>query len=150
MSQAAARSTKTAPPPPPPVSNESPMCWASRTGRSTADLPCRNPARFRGRSGSTMSSTRVQTSPPRIPQGTRSNEMGRQLPGFSTGFIGLGIATTNALLQIFGILRWCKQDERKPHSQDFRAASAWSKSSGQIVWAWSFSWFQMFEGGCEF
>ena len=52
--------------------------------------------------------------------------------GSSTGFIGLGIATTNALLQIFGILRWCKQDERNPHSQDFRAAPAWSKNSGQI------------------
>ena len=52
--------------------------------------------------------------------------------GFSTGFLGLGIATTSALLQTFGILRWRRQEERKPHNQDFGAAPAWFISSGQI------------------
>ena len=40
--------------------------------------------------------------------------------------------TTNALLQTFGFLSWCKQEERKPRSQDFKLGPAWIKSSGQI------------------
>ena len=52
--------------------------------------------------------------------------------GSSTGFLGLGIATTSALLETFGILRCSKQGERKPHNQDFSAAPAWVISSGQI------------------
>ena len=32
----------------------------------------------------------------------------------------------------FGILRWPRQEERKPHNQDFSVAPAWVISSGQI------------------
>ena len=32
----------------------------------------------------------------------------------------------------FGILMWCRQEERKPNNQDFSAAPAWIISSGQI------------------
>ena len=42
------------------------------------------------------------------------------------------MVTTSALLQILGIFSGRKQEERKPHYQDFRAAPAWSMSSGQI------------------
>ena len=48
------------------------------------------------------------------------------------GFPGFGIATTSALLQILGILSRRKQEERKSHNQDFKAAPAWSISSGQM------------------
>ena len=48
------------------------------------------------------------------------------------GFPGLGIATTSTLLQILGILSWRKQEERKSHNQDFKAALAWSISSEQM------------------
>ena len=48
------------------------------------------------------------------------------------GFAGLGIVTTSALLQILGVLSWCKQEERKSHNQDFKAAPAWSISSKQM------------------
>ena len=44
----------------------------------------------------------------------------------------LGIATTSAIIEGFGILSWCKQEERKPRSQDFKLGPAWIKSSGQI------------------
>ena len=50
--------------------------------------------------------------------------MGQQLCGSSTGFEGLGIADTSALLQNFGILSWCKQEERKPRSQNFKPEPA--------------------------
>ena len=42
------------------------------------------------------------------------------------------MATTNALLHIFGIFSWRMQEERKLFSQDFRAASAWIISSGYM------------------
>ena len=42
------------------------------------------------------------------------------------------MATTNALLQIFGSFSWCMQEERKLLSQDFRAAPAWIISSGHM------------------
>ena len=48
------------------------------------------------------------------------------------GFVGFGIATTSALLQILGILSWRKQEERKSRNQDFKAAPAWSISSEQM------------------
>ena len=48
------------------------------------------------------------------------------------GFAGFGIATTSALLQILGILSRCKQEVRKSDNQDFKAAPAWSISSGQM------------------
>ena len=50
----------------------------------------------------------------------------------STSFEGLGIATTSAFLQTFGILSWRKQEERKPRSQNFKLGPAWIKSSRQI------------------
>ena len=34
------------------------------------------------------------------------------------------MATTNNLLQIIGILSWCKQDEKRPWSQDFKTVLA--------------------------
>ena len=43
------------------------------------------------------------------------------------------IATTSALLQILGILSRRKQEERKSRNQDFKAAPAWSISSGQVA-----------------
>ena len=48
------------------------------------------------------------------------------------GFSGLGIATTSALLQIFGILSWRMQELRKSQSQDLRADPAWSINSGKM------------------
>ena len=51
---------------------------------------------------------------------------------FPTGFPGFGIMTTSALLQILGILSQRKQEERKSRNQDFKAAPAWSMSSGQM------------------
>ena len=52
----------------------------------------------------------------------------------SLGYIDLpvGTATTSALLQILGILRWCRQEDRKPRSQDFKPAPAWIISSEQM------------------
>ena len=47
-------------------------------------------------------------------------------------FVGFGIATTSALLQILGILSRRKQEERKPRNQDFKAAPAWSISLEQM------------------
>ena len=47
-------------------------------------------------------------------------------------FRRVGTATTSALLQILGILRWCRQEDRKPRSQDFKPAPAWIISSGQM------------------
>ena len=52
--------------------------------------------------------------------------------GSSTGYESLGITITSALLQTFEILSWCKQEKRKPRSQDFKPRPAWIKSSGQI------------------
>ena len=52
--------------------------------------------------------------------------------GSSTGFAGFGIATTSALLQILGILSRRKQEEMKSRNQDFKAAPAWTISSGQM------------------
>ena len=49
-----------------------------------------------------------------------------------TDFVGLGIATTSALLQILGILSRRKQEEMKSRNQDFKAAPAWSISSEQM------------------
>ena len=63
---------------------------------------------------------------------TQSREMGRELCWSSTGFEGLRIATTSALLQTFEILSWRKQEERKSRSQDFKPGPAWIKSSEQI------------------
>ena len=48
------------------------------------------------------------------------------------GFVGFGIITTSALLQILEILSQRKQEERKSCNQDFKAALAWSISSGQM------------------
>ena len=48
------------------------------------------------------------------------------------GFIGFGIATTSALLQILEILSRRKQEEKTSRKQDFKAASAWIISSGQM------------------
>ena len=48
------------------------------------------------------------------------------------GFVGFGIMTTSALLQILGILNWCKHEERKSRNQDFKAAPSWSIRSGQM------------------
>ena len=42
----------------------------------------------------------------------------------STSFKGLGITTTNALLQTFGILSWRKQEEKKRRSQNFKPGPA--------------------------
>ena len=44
----------------------------------------------------------------------------------------LGIATTSALLQIFGILSWRMEEVRKSQNQDFRADPAWSINSGKM------------------
>ena len=49
-----------------------------------------------------------------------------------TAFESLGIATTSAHLQTFGILSWCQLEERKPRSQDFKSGPAWITSSGLI------------------
>ena len=45
---------------------------------------------------------------------------------------GLRIVTTSALLQIVGILRFCKQEERNSHNQDFISEPAWSINSGKM------------------
>ena len=58
--------------------------------------------------------------------------MGRYLCGSFTGFEGLSIATTSALLQTFGILSWGKQKEWKSRSQNFKLGPVRIKSSGQI------------------
>ena len=50
----------------------------------------------------------------------------------STGFEGLGIATTSALLQIFRILSRRKQKKKKLRNQNFKQRLAWIKSYGQI------------------
>ena len=50
----------------------------------------------------------------------------------STGFLGLGIATASDLLETFGILRWRRQEKRKPHNQDFSVAPAMIDKSGQV------------------
>ena len=48
-------------------------------------------------------------------------------------FEGFEIATTTALLQALGILRWRKQEERKPHNQDLKAAvPAWMIRFGHL------------------
>ena len=52
--------------------------------------------------------------------------------GSRLGFESLGITTTSALPQTFGILSWRKQEKRNPRSQDFKPGPAWIKSSGQI------------------
>ena len=44
------------------------------------------------------------------------------------GFTGFEITTTSALLQILGILSQYKQEERKSHNQNFKAAPAWIMS----------------------
>jgi len=44
----------------------------------------------------------------------------------------LKIATTSALLQIFGILSWRMQELRKSQNQDLRADPAWSINSGKM------------------
>ena len=43
----------------------------------------------------------------------------------------LKIATTSALLQIFGILSWRMQELNKSQNQDLRADPAWSTNSGK-------------------
>jgi len=48
------------------------------------------------------------------------------------GFFGLRIATTSALLQIFGILKWRTQEVRKSQNRDLRADPAWSINSGKF------------------
>ena len=48
------------------------------------------------------------------------------------GLFGLRIATTSALLQILGILRLCKLEDRNSHNQDFISEPAWSIDSGQM------------------
>ena len=48
------------------------------------------------------------------------------------GFFGLGIATTSALLQIFGILSWRMQELRKSQNQDLRADPARSINSRKM------------------
>jgi len=48
------------------------------------------------------------------------------------GFSGLGIATTSALLQTFGILSWHTQELSKSQNQDLRAVLAWSANSGKM------------------
>ena len=50
----------------------------------------------------------------------------------SKGFFDLGNVITSGLLQVLGILSGRKQEERKPHNQEFRAAPACSISSGKI------------------
>ena len=51
---------------------------------------------------------------------------------FPNGFSGLGIATISAVLQIFGIFSWRKQEVRKSQNQDLRAEPAWSTNSAKI------------------
>ena len=51
--------------------------------------------------------------------------------GSPNSLSGLGIATTSALLQIFGILSWRMQELRKSQNQDLRADPAWSINSGK-------------------
>ena len=46
-----------------------------------------------------------------------------------SSFSGLGIAATNALLQIFGIFSW---ELRKSQNRDLRADLAWSINSGKM------------------
>jgi len=50
----------------------------------------------------------------------------------SLNLSSFGIITVNALLQIFGILSWCKQEVRKWQNQELRADLAWSINSGSI------------------
>ena len=50
-----------------------------------------------------------------------------------TGFVGFGIATTNALLQILEILSRCKQEERKSPNQYFKAAPAFAVTTQEIM-----------------
>ena len=50
----------------------------------------------------------------------------------SLSFVGFGIAIISALLQILEILSQCKQEKRKSCNQDFKAAPAWTISSGQM------------------
>ena len=54
------------------------------------------------------------------------------LSGSADGLVGLGIATTNALLQVLESLSWCVQKGRNLFDQDFRAISAWCIISGHI------------------
>jgi len=49
-----------------------------------------------------------------------------------SGFSGLGVATTSALLQIFGILSCRMQELRKSQIQNLRADPAWSINSGKM------------------
>ena len=58
--------------------------------------------------------------------------MKRKLFGSSLDFEGIGVATTRSLLQTLSILRWHKQEERKQHNQEFKAAPAWMISSRHI------------------
>jgi len=44
----------------------------------------------------------------------------------------LRIATTSALLQIFGILSWRMQELRKSQNQDLRTDPTWGINSGKI------------------
>jgi len=44
----------------------------------------------------------------------------------------LRVATTSALLQIFGILSWRMQELRKSQNQDLRPDLAWSINSGKM------------------
>ena len=44
----------------------------------------------------------------------------------------LGIATTGAPLQIFGILSWRMQELRKSQNQSLRADASWSINSGKM------------------
>ena len=49
------------------------------------------------------------------------------------GFVGFGIATTSALLQILEILSRCKQEERKSRNQYFKAAPAFAVTTREIM-----------------
>ena len=53
--------------------------------------------------------------------------MGQLQFGYHGGLFGLRIATTSALFQTLGTLRFLKQEERNLHSQDF---TVWSINSG--------------------
>jgi len=55
-----------------------------------------------------------------------------KIAGYLSGFFGLGIATTSALLQIFGILSWHMEEVRKSQNQDLRADPAVSINSGKM------------------
>ena len=105
----------------------------SKTAWSTVDLPRQYPACSVRNGESIMGWTRAGVNKPFEDLiGTQSKEIVRLLFGSSLSFQDFGIATAKAFLQILGIMRWCKEEERKPHNQDFMAVPAWMISSGHI------------------